>query len=261
MPRVVPSQVVSLLDQSYGQPPQGRFGPLDFNNGSTLDAIANLIDQIPSELITLNAADYNALTACSAAMKDWVARWRIGGNVGTLDKVRGYQGQHVLTLLRAMLVKCPDEAPAAQTVGLDFIADEAYRNQLRTDISAAYSAERNGEWKAATVLGGSVVEALLLWALQQQIAQQVTAAADNAQKAGFPIKPAEPLERWALAQYIEVAARMNVISADTATQARLTKDFRNLIHPGRAVRLGQQCSRATALTALAGIEHVVDDLT
>jgi len=160
-----------------------------------------------------------------------------------------------------MLVKCPDEAPAAQTIGLDFIADAAYRNQLRTDISAAYSAERNGEWKAATVLAGSVVEALLLWALQQGNEQQVTAAATNAANTGFQINPAAPLERWTLAQYIEVAERMDVISDSSATQARLTKDFRNLIHPGRAVRLGQQCSRATALSALAGVEHVVNDLT
>src|SRR6266581_2002962 len=40
----------------------------------------------------------------------------------------------------------------------------------------------------------------------------------------------------------------------------LTRDFRNLVHPGRAIRLGRQCNRATALSALAGIEHVVNDL-
>ncbi len=174
--------------------------------------------------------------------------------------VRGYPGQHVLSLLRACLAKCPDAAPAAQTVGLQFIADAAYREQLRTDISTAYSAERNGEWKAATVLSGSVVEALLLWALEQANAAQVTAAATVAAQAGFQIVPGAPLVSWTLAQYIEIARRMTLINDDTAMQADLTRDFRNLVHPGRAIRLGQQCNRATALSALAGIEHVVNDL-
>jgi hypothetical protein len=46
----------------------------------------------------------------------------------------------------------------------------------------------------------------------------------------------------------------------TATQAKLAKDFRNPIHPGRAARLEQKCQRPDALSALAALEHVVRDL-
>lgn len=42
---------------------------------------------------------------------------------------------------------------------------------------------------------------------------------------------------------------------------RLAKDFRNLIHPGAAQRLAQNCDRATALSAVAAVEHVVRDIT
>jgi hypothetical protein len=52
-----------------------------------------------------------------------------------------------------------------------------------------------------------------------------------------------------------------VIKDETATEATLAKDFRNLIHPGRSVRLQQVCDRATALTALASVEHVIRDLS
>jgi hypothetical protein len=45
------------------------------------------------------------------------------------------------------------------------------------------------------------------------------------------------------------------------TQADLARDFRNLIHPGRAQRTGADCDRGTALTALAAIELVVRDLS
>jgi hypothetical protein len=64
-----------------------------------------------------------------------------------------------------------------------------------------------------------------------------------------------------LIELIEVALHLDLVTPETATQARLGKDFRNLIHPGRAARLGQKCDRATALFALAAVEHVVRDLS
>ncbi len=261
MPKVVPSQVVSLIDQSYGFPPlKEDYENLDLNHAPTLQAIGDLIDQIPVELITLQAADYNALSVCRASMKYWVSNWMIRGTSGVLRSVKGYQGKHILALVRSLLEKCPDEAPAPQTVGLEFIADLEYREQLRTDISTAFAAERNGEWKSATVIAGSVVESLLLWALQELDRQQLIVAVSKARGEGFQINAASSPENWTLAQYIEIAKRLKLINEDTVAQAKLTQDFRNLIHPGRAIRLGQKCNRATALSALAGIEHVVNDL-
>jgi len=43
-------------------------------------------------------------------------------------------------------------------------------------------------------------------------------------------------------------------------QVTLTRDFRNLIHPGKAQRLKQKCDKATALSVVAGLEHVRRDL-
>jgi hypothetical protein len=54
---------------------------------------------------------------------------------------------------------------------------------------------------------------------------------------------------------------LKLITGDTAQLVRLAKDARNLVHPGRAARLDQKCNRATALTALAAVEAVADDLT
>src|SRR5262249_43145879 len=68
-------------------------------------------------------------------------------------------------------------------------------------------------------------------------------------------------EDWGLAQLIDVAEALQLIETNTATQARLAKDFRNLIHPGRAQRAREVCDRGTALTALAAAELVVRDLS
>jgi hypothetical protein len=42
---------------------------------------------------------------------------------------------------------------------------------------------------------------------------------------------------------------------------RLAKDFRNLIHPGRSVRLARVCDQPTALAPVAGLGFLVRDLT
>ncbi len=116
----------------------------------------------------------------------------------------------------------------------------------------------NGEWKAATVLAGSLLEALLLWAIEKQ-ETQVFEGAVEALKGKK--KLSEDPKKWHLTDYIDVAAHMELIQETTVRQAELAKDFRNLIHPGRAIRLQQDCTRATALSAVSAVEHVVNDLT
>jgi len=58
-----------------------------------------------------------------------------------------------------------------------------------------------------------------------------------------------------------VAQQLSLIEKETAIQARQCQDFRNLIHPGRALRLKLKCDRATSLAALAAVDFVVRDLT
>ena len=79
-----------------------------------------------------------------------------------------------------------------------------------------------------------VAEALLLWALQRHDPVKRETALTSALGKTLRQKPPTDLEQWHLHQFIEVAAERDLISADTASQARLAKDFRNLIHPGRA---------------------------
>jgi hypothetical protein len=155
---------------------------------------------------------------------------------------------------------CPDQLPAPSTHDLNFIADADLRADLRFDISAINQELANGEWKSATVLAGSVIEALLLWKLSTLNASDVASAEANVLK-----RKTKPLDEWDLHAFIEIAAvcppGKPSIKSNTATQLRLAKDYRNLIHPGRSLRLQEKCDRATALAAVAGLEMVVRDLT
>jgi hypothetical protein len=74
-------------------------------------------------------------------------------------------------------------------------------------------------------------------------------------------QPRRPIEDWYLADYISVSSTLSLIKADAAQVALLAKDYRNLVHPGRAKRLGQTCDRAAALTALTAMELLIRDLS
>ena len=260
MPKVFPSQVMQFLEQSYGpvvRQSSAQIGVLDSGNASTFLAIINLIDQMPQELVTLDAIDYNAFIACYGTLKYWSDNWIARGAVGGVESVRGYQ-KHILPLLWECLSKCKDEAASEDVVSMNFIQDLEFKNQLRVDISSCFEAERNGEWKAATVVGGSVCEALLLYSLNNIEVDVITECFEKT----FPDKKhqSKKPDEWYLNQYAKVALNLKIISQSTYSQVELVKDFRNLIHPGRSSRLGEKCNRGTALAALAAIELVVGDL-
>ena len=262
MPRVVPSQVVDFINTLWPTPEQQR--SLNRAQQGQLSGLVDLVDKIPSELLVMDAATYALFVCGRAHISQKLVYWASsdpnrGHELGTLP---GQPEQIPVRVIREALAKCPDESPAPGTSELNFITDADLRTNLRNDVGAINRALANGEWKAATVLAGSAAEALLLWALKQRPPAEITSAITAAGASGaLTTKPDSNLDRWNLHEYIEVAANLKVIKPNTAKQTRLAKDFRNFIHPGVAKRLGEKCDRATALSAVAGMEHVVRDLT
>lgn len=248
MPRVVPSQVVSLIDQVF---PGARTAPkflVYSGNAATLSAIVGLTSEIPGELITISGDDYVDLVHALESLKNSVAYWKQRGGD---DPPKYIKDKSPVAIVREMLANCPDQQASPTTSELNFITDVDLRESIRLDLSTASSALHNGEWKASTVLAGSVVEALLLWSIKS----------NPGPLARLSSKPASAPEKWMLDDLINVSLTLNLIGPNTATHARLAKDFRNLIHPGRAQRLQQVCDRATALTALAAAELTVRDVS
>jgi hypothetical protein len=143
-----------------------------------------------------------------------------------------------------------------------FINDDVLRGNLLNDIGAIEGASQNGEWKAANVLAGAAIESLLLWRLMQFPEHEVEKAVGQCLANGdLKQRPKDDLENWSLRPMIEVAARLIKLSPHTATEARQCSDFRNLIHPGRALRTGTECNRGTAYSAVAALDFVIRDLT
>jgi hypothetical protein len=248
LPKVVPSQVVEFIDRIY---PHNRTTPrfhVYAGDAAVLATIVSLSDDIPDELITISGDDYTDLVHGMEALSDSVTRWNQRGGDQSPNWIKG---ESPISVIRTMLAKCPDQNPSPETAELAFMDDADLRDSIRIDISQASSGLHNGDWKATTVLAGAAIEALLLWAITR----------DRSATDSLDTKPKGPPENWRLAELIDAAISLRVIKDNTASQARLAKDFRNLIHPGRALRKKEVCDRGTALTALAAVELVVRDLT
>ena len=261
MLRVVPSQVVVFIDSIF--PATEEVIYLNKVDSGQLSGLVELVEQIPNELLTMDAATYALFVCCKAKIKETLSHFTADRQAGRhMSPFTMAGSKSPMRLIRDALATCPDESPAPSTAELTFITDIGLRTSLRNDLGAINRALVNGEWKAATVLAGSAAEALLLWALKQRSLTDIRSAIGAAKAGGeLTTNPDSNLDRWNLHEYIEVAATLGVIKPNTAKQTRLAKDFRNFIHPGVAQRLAQKCDRATALSAVAAVEHVVRDLT
>jgi hypothetical protein len=268
MSRVVPSQVVDIIDQLFPDAKdqkdtrQNQFS-IDRGHQNEMAAIIELVKQIPSELITLNPKDYTGLQLAITAIRTTIQVWK--SREWGLDLIRGYGNLNPVTIIRNALSKCPDEGISKSTSDLTFILDHDFRKNLRLDISSANQAFQNGEWKAATVLAGASIEALLLYMLNRikntDPSKITTSTEKLVSNKTFNKIPESNIDKWNLNQLIEVARDIDLIREKTTMQARLAKDFRNLIHPGVSARKKQLCNRGTALSALAALEHVINDLS
>jgi hypothetical protein len=259
--RVMPSQVVQTIDDLFPHAAKNTRGvALSAGHSSQFLGILNLLKNVPDELITLTSVDYSDLILAESTIEEHLEHWRSRGNVGDMAHVRGFDA---VTVIRRALAKCPDEYPPSTTTELLFIKDAALRANIRHDLGAAHRALNNAEWKAATVLAGATIEALLHWRLQETSPSPsiVRAAVAALVASGTMSRPNNDIDRWELHHFIEVAGHLNLLKPETCSAARLAQSFRNLIHPGRAARLAQTCDRGTAYSAIGALEHVIRDLT
>jgi hypothetical protein len=253
MARVTPRQVVAFIDRMNAEiakwtPAYSRTVNLNFGYAQELSALVRLVDEMPAELMPGDADRYLELVSSVAAVHGQVLTWQSGDHTGSVTYRTALGDLHPVALIRRALVGLPDDLPSAETAMLPFIDDPVLNASLRLDISWASSALRNSEWKAATVLAGSVIEALLFWELQQHPLEKV------------PKVRNESLDKWHLPEYIRAAEQLRCVKGNTITAARLAQNYRNLIHHGRSLRLGEACDQGTAHVAIGALGHVVRDL-
>ena len=226
-----------------------------------------MIERIPEDLIVLDTATDGLFTMAVAALEVTAARGRENAEAfhWPLIVVPGRTEQDdCLVLVKNSLAGCPDQAPSKSTRGLLFLPDAHFRELLLVDLGTAERALNNGEWKATMVLGGSLIEALLLWAIEQHSEPERSSAMGRALASGRLIRNLQINDltawEWSLHPYIEVAYELGEIKEHTANSCREAKYYRNLIHPAAVERDKEKCTRGKAHGALGAVYSTIEDL-
>lgn len=263
MTYVSPRQAAEIIDGMFSNVVRNPHDVPGFgvDQVPALRALVALIEAVPRDLIVVSPEQYAAFTASVAAIQGAAEIYQTSRvPTGMPFILRGFD-RSPIAIVHATLAACPDAVADPSTSALTFISDASLAESLRLDLSAAHTALGRGEWKAATVLAGALVEALLLWAVNRHSDSNRAAAIQAALTSEvLKQKPRPAVEDWQLGDFIEVSGELACIRNGTRDEARRTKDYRNLIHPGAAIRTQTTCDHGTALVAVGTAEHVVRDL-
>jgi hypothetical protein len=127
----------------------------------------------------------------------------------------------------------------------DFISNRDFRQSLESDYAELEIALQYGATKAVLVLAGSIVEALL---------------ADYLVAAGFKDASGKSVAELSLAQLIAGCSEKKVLSDTARDLCSVVKGYRNLIHPGRRLRLKETVDSYKAKAAEALVEIICGEM-
>jgi hypothetical protein len=127
----------------------------------------------------------------------------------------------------------------------DFVTDDDLRSALEADAAEMAACFQANAFKAVHVLAGSIVEALLV---------------DHLKSIDYKDPKGIDLLELDLGQLVSAARTQKVISSTAADLASAVKGYRNLIHPGRLVRLKETVNRDKAAIAAPLVEVIAADI-
>ncbi len=120
MPRVVPSDVMRIINRMYPRLGRGTDATPHVNSGDVpgLAALAHLVEAVPEELIVLEPGRYAGLTAAVAYLRA-VADVFQGSRSPQAHHLllRGFE-ENPIALIREVMEVCPAEAPAREQARL-----------------------------------------------------------------------------------------------------------------------------------------------
>jgi hypothetical protein len=236
--RVLPSDLVKAIDSLFGPRTHdiddGRIKP---HHRAKVETLLALLDRVPTELIALRVEELTELLNCRAELSIALGLWAQGAQMA----VAGVVGKDPVERIRRLLLTCSDYLPPPKPE-VPFITDDAIRSGIETEIHNAWASFHAAAWLSAMTVAAAAMEAILLWKLNQK-------------------NPGQSLNRSRLVELIEKAHKAGLISDQTAQIAHAARDARNLVHPGKVAETGKASSKALALTTMAGLYRVIEDLS
>ena len=128
----------------------------------------------------------------------------------------------------------------------DFISGEDFRRSLENDYKELTECLKVNAWKAAHVLAGSIIETLLI---------DFLVSSNYKNRASI-----DPL-KMDLGQAISACRKEGILTEKTEQLSSAIKSYRNLIHPGRKIRLGEEVDENGAKVAQALVDIVIKEVS
>jgi hypothetical protein len=126
----------------------------------------------------------------------------------------------------------------------DFVTDQGFKDCLQADYSEFKNALGAEMHKSALILAGSIVEALLV---------------DYLVFSDYKTREGKDPLRMDLWQAIDACMVDGMLSSRTASLCNVLREYRNVIHPGRMIRLGEKADRTISKVAEALLDTVIAD--
>ncbi len=208
-------------------------------------SVAALLRELDDAVLPKQPEDYIKFIAARETITS-AAKKAESGMIAVLDKLAGYGKQNPIAIVYDLLTQCPDDAIPKSTADLSFITDDAYRDMLRKELVSIENFLNARQWKAAMVIGGSLIEALLWFVLDSRRQDAVSSLQKLKQQGEIHGNMPNDLNRWYLKEYVKVAYDMGLLQDRTRALSLLVGEYRNLIHAGKAVREKAECTRGAA---------------
>lgn len=259
--RVVTSDIVCVIDQYFPQARRLLSGAdqaswtITADSAGPLGAIVELLDRLDPGLWPSDQATRADLLVIQNHFRTTLGGWKI--NPGpAMDPIMMRRDKKPVAWLLELLQQCGDSVNPLEVHELEFVADSRFREQLRRELAEVEAALRQSQWRAATVLGGALVGALLLDSLEGERSAAMSASGAPRNRGGGIVD----LSEWSLASCLAVAREIDLIDDAAETIINMAWDFRSYIHPAKQIREHRDCTAATGQTVRAALEHVIEQL-
>lgn len=127
----------------------------------------------------------------------------------------------------------------------DFITDDRLREVLESDYRELEANLKSESWKSVHVMAGSIIEAVLM---------------DYLETSGASGRTTAELQGLVLGELVQECRTANIISQMATELSSVVRTYRNLIHPGRQLRLNEKVTSSSASIAKHLVEVIVEEI-
>lgn len=218
-------------------------------------AVLNNIGVIYEENGDIDKAQYYFSRAHSISPDDEI----LSRNLNRVNKKIQEKIEQELTDIRKKM-KLEGLEEIGYTVSLiervSLISGEDMRKIIQRDIWECAIAIISGQDISATVLCGSVMEALLLSAIQTKGIEKydISEISKGKRATSYPVK------EMGLNELLLVAKKEDIIQKNTYHLGHYIRDYRNVVHPAKEVRMSESITHEEVITMWNVLKRVVDDL-